>query len=426
MIVMKFGGSSQSSAERLRALSHLVRIRPSIVVLSAIGKTTDYLLEAGEKTQLGKVDYLDIFALHNQIMQDLGIQVLAVIDLFKELEEYLELLKRNACFGKKERDHLVSFGERLSVRLFAAYLNSLGITAHFYDAWDLGVITTEEFGNGELMPHAEIKVPLDQGIPIVTGFIGKTEKGEITTLGRGGSDLTASYLAEALHAEEIWLWKDVDGVMTADPRLIKKARLIEELSFDEVAEMSYFGAKVFHPRSILPAMRANIPVRVKNSYYPERRGTTVVASCSVPPVRAIAHKSRQVLVKLKSTRMLGYYGFLSKIFKVFEDLKISVDVIATSEVSVSMTIDEEHPQLKERLSEFATVQIMRERTLLTLVGKNSTEVLEKALAVLLKQDIEVEMISHGPSTLNISLIVAGDFTIALSALHTLFFEGEKK
>lgn len=422
MIVMKFGGSSQASGERLRAMARLVESERAVVVLSAIGKTTDYLLEAGEKAQGGQVDYLEIFELHASIMRDLGIQVHSVIDLFKELEEFLRTLKH---LNKKNKDHLVSFGERLSVRLFAAYLNSVGVKAHFYDAWDVGMITTGVHGNAELLEGAKIEVPMDLGIPIVTGFIGKSEEGEITTLGRGGSDLTASYLAEALGAKEIWLWKDVDGVMTADPRLVKKARLIDELSFDEVAEMSYFGAKVFHPRSILPAMRANIPVRVKNVLYPENRGTTVVAECEIPEVRAIAHKSRQVLVKLKSTRMLGYYGFLSKIFKVFEELKISVDVIATSEVSVSLTIQEEHEELKKRLSEFATVQIMHERTLLTLVGKNSTEVLEKALRVLIQEKVEVEMISHGPSTLNISLIVSGDFTLPLRALHTFFFEGEK-
>jgi aspartate kinase len=425
MIVMKFGGSSQSSAERLRALVPLVNMCPCIVVLSAIGKTTDYLLEAGEKAKAGRIDYLDIFELHASIMRDLNIQVPSIIALFKELDTHLESIKITASLTKPYRDYLVSFGERLSVRLFSAYLNSIGTKAHFYDAWDIGMITTSEPGNAELLSSATLKVPLDQGIPLITGFIGKDSEGNITTLGRGGSDLTASYLAEALHAQEIWLWKDVDGVMTADPRLIKKARLIEELSFDEVAEMSYFGAKVFHPRSILPAMRANIPVRVKNSYEPDKRGTTVVASCRVPPVRAIAHKSRQILVKLKSTRMLGYYGFLAKVFKIFEDLKISVDVIATSEVSVSLTIDQEHPELKKRLSEFATVQIMHERTLLTLVGQNSTEVLQEALSVLLKEKVEVEMISHGPSTLNISLIISGDFIKALSALHELFFEGHK-
>ena len=423
MIVMKFGGSSQNSAERLRSIAHLVTTTPCIVVLSAIGRTTDALLEAGNRAVSGQIDYLEIFELHTLIMKELQIQVHGVIELFKELDDFLRSLK---VLHKKEKDRLISFGERLSVRLFAAYLNAKGVKAHFYDAWDIGMITTNDHGNAELLPKAKIKIPLEGGIPIVTGFIGKSEGGEITTLGRGGSDLTASYIAEATHAEAIWLWKDVDGVMTADPRLVKGAKLIEELSFDEVAEMSYFGAKIFHPRSILPAMRANIPVKVKNSLHPDKIGTTVMAECSIPAVRAIAHKSRQILVKLKSTRMLGYYGFLSKIFKVFEDLKISVDVIATSEVSVSMTIDEEHPELKKRLSEFATVQIMHERTLLTLVGKNSTEVLEKSLAVLIKEKIEVEMISHGPSTLNISLILSGDFTIALRALHALFFEGQIK
>ena len=266
---------------------------------------------------------------------------------------------------------------------------------------------------------------------MITGFIAKDQEGHVTTLGRGGSDLTASVIGKALHVEEIQLWKDVDGILTADPRLVPKAHPVVQLSFAEASELAYFGAKVLHPSAILPAMCASIPVRVKNHRDPYHPGTLIIntSSESSSSVVAIAHKSHQTLVHITSTRMLGQPGFLAHVFQIFADLKLSVDVIATSEVSVSLTLSHSSTilVLEEKLKKIAHVKMEDSKSIVSLVGKKegSGALLESVMRILNQEQIEVQMISYGASKINTSLVIDDSVVErCIKALYQHFFQGE--
>ena len=247
----------------------------------------------------------------------------------------------------RSNDYLVSFGERISTRIFAAYCNKMGVTAVQFDAFDMGFVTNDEFMNAEIEPEtyklvrSTLKSVPKGTIPIITGFLGKAkESGAITTLGRGGSDLTASIVGAAMSTKEIHVWKDVDGVLTADPREIENARAVPVVTFREASELAFFGAQVLHPLSMRPAQEYNIPVRVRNSYNPAALGTLIKAERKNDlPVTSLVEKQNVTLMDIVSTRMLNVHGFMAKVFQIFQDEEISVDVVATSEVSISLTLD---------------------------------------------------------------------------------------
>ena len=298
------------------------------------------------------------------------------------------------------------------------------------------MVTNSDFNRAEPLDIAMNRIveafgKMQRGvIPVVTGFIGKDREGAITTLGRGGSDLTASTIGAALGVREIQVWKDVDGILTSDPRLIPSAMPVPSISFQEAAELAYFGAKVLHPTSILPAMKANIPVRVKNSYAPRQPGT-LIESSNPTQARCVAITSKQgaLLVHICSTRMVGQYGFLAKVFQIFADLKISIDVIATSEASISMTLENNHQieELENRLQQYAKVTIEREIATISIIGMtfHSSAILERSLSCLSEQGIVARMVSHGASNVNTTIVVK-DHQVARSValLHEHFFEGE--
>ena len=273
----------------------------------------------------------------------------------KEIEPLLEEL-RNLLMGislireltERTRDYLVSFGERLSVRIAAAYFNAIRIRAKALDAWDAGLRSDSRFSAAEPDEASWEQIPgilkplaAEGVVPVITGFIAKDGDGNITTLGRGGSDLSATIIAAACGAEEVQVWKDVDGILTADPRMVKNARPVETVTYDEAAELAYFGAQVLHPRAMLPCKKTKTPVLVKNSYNPGAPGTRIVAALEKKntPVRAITSRRNVILVDIVSTRMLGQYGFLEGVFSAFARHQLSVDMVATSEVSVSLTLD---------------------------------------------------------------------------------------
>jgi aspartate kinase len=266
-----------------------------------------------------------------------------------------------------------------------------------------------------------------ESVVVMGGFIGSTEDGVTTTLGRGGSDYTASIVGAALGAEEIQIWTDVDGMLTADPTILPEAQLVETCSFAEAAELAYFGAKVLHPATVLPAIEKNIPVRILNSRRPEVAGTLIVKDSppSPVPIRSIACKRNIILVNIVSTRMLMAHGFLRRIFEIFDRYETPVDMLATSEVSVSLTIDD--PRALDRimgeLSSFADVTVERDRAIVCLVGENlgrATDVGARALAAL--QDIQPRMVSQGASRINFGLVVdAADLKRAVESLHREFF-----
>ncbi|CAN6811040.1 unnamed protein product [Brassica oleracea] len=349
----------------------------------------------------------------------------------------------------RTRDYLVSFGECMSARLFSAYLNKIGHKARQYDAFEIGFITTDDFTNADILEAtypAVSKTLLnnwskDKAVPVVTGFLGKGWRScAITTLGRGGSDLTATTIGKALGLREIQVWKDVDGVLTCDPNIYSGAQSVPYLTFDEAAELAYFGAQVLHPLSMRPARDGDIPVRVKNSYNPNAPGTVITRSrdMSKAVLTSIVLKRNVTMLDIASTRMLGQYGFLAKVFTTFEDLGISVDVVATSEVSISLTLDpaklwgrelvqraNELDHVVEELEKIAVVKLLQRRSIISLIGnvQKSSLILEKVFKVLRSNGVNVQMISQGASKVNISLIVNDEEAEqCVRALHSAFFE----
>ncbi|HKL87237.1 MAG TPA: aspartate kinase [Treponemataceae bacterium] len=444
MIVMKFGGSSVATADRIRHVAGIIKSfehkRP-IVVLSAMGDTTDDLLSAADDALNGIITVDAVEKLHKTTAKELNISVVEIDVLLEELRTLLTGISMLRELTPRSKDYLVSFGERLSVRLMAGYLNTQNVRAEFCDAWDAGFTSDSNYTNADLLPetwenirknlgpYANGKVNDGKYMPIVTGFIAKDTKGFITTLGRGGSDLTATFIGAALRAEEVQTWKDVDGILTTDPRIVKEARTVPVATYDEVAELAYFGAQVLHPRSMQPCLQTGTPVRVKNSYNIDAPGSIIVTrhETTPPPVRAITSKKNVTLIDIVSTRMLGQFGFLAKVFESFATHSISVDVVATSEVSVSLTVESNKTQfsaLKQDLEKYACVDIKKDKAIVTIICdvRRSSEILAATFEVLFKENINIQMISQGASKVNISLIcdtLESDHVIQI--LHDRYF-----
>lgn len=440
MITMKFGGSSVANAERIRNVAQIIRAyqesRP-VVVLSAMGDTTDHLLDAADMAVCGTVDIAKVEKLHFDTAKELGIDVPAIKELLDELKTLLTGISMLRELTKRSRDYLVSFGERMSVRMMAAYLNKLGTPAKFYDAWDIGMVSDSNYMSAELLDEVWQAIPQhlnaykegkQEEIPIVTGFIAKDKKGIITTLGRGGSDLSATMIGAAMGAEEIQTWKDVDGIMTTDPRVVKDARPVAEVTYEEAQELAMFGAQVLHPRSMIPCRKTGTPVRVKNSYNIKSPGSIIVEKHSgqIPLVTAITSVKNISLIDIQSNRMFGAAGFLAHVFNQFLKWNISVDVIATSEVSVSLTVNAKTDitGLVEDLQKAAEVNVKKDKAIVTMVcdASRSSTILSRAFTALEKEEINVQMISQGASKVNISMIVdSSQIERTVQVLHAALF-----
>lgn len=440
MIVMKFGGSSVANAERIKHVASIINAykekRPA-VVLSAMGDTTDHLLEAADKAVDGVVDVAGVAKLHEETAEELGINIDTIKALLDELKQLLTGISMLKEISKRSRDYLVSFGERMSVRMMAAYLESQGIPAKFYDAWDIGIISDSNFMAAELLDEVWGNIPAhlnaykngqDDCIPIVTGFIAKDVKGNITTLGRGGSDLTATMIGAAMRAEEVQTWKDVDGILTTDPRVVKEAKTVPEVTYEEAQELAMFGAQVLHPRSMLPVRKTGTPVRVKNSYNITSPGSIIVEKHTgkVPPVCAITTVKNVTLIDIQSSRMLGAAGFLAHIFNNFLKWNISIDVIATSEVSVSLTVNtkQDLSGLIADLEQASEVTVKTGKAIVTIIcdAAHSSAILASGFDALADEGINVQMISQGASKVNISIIVDQDEAErAVKILHAAYF-----
>jgi aspartate kinase len=443
MIVMKFGGSSVADAERIRHVADIVKTqleRQPALVLSAMGDTTDHLLEAGDEAyRQGKVSVERIANHHLETMHNLKLSAEVQQEIKPLLEELGSLLSGIALIKEltgRTRDYLVSFGERLSVRIAAAYFNTLGIRARAFDAWELGFVSDSNYTGAELLKESWNLIPeninplVNAGVlPVVTGFIAKDSSGSITTLGRGGSDLSATMIAAACGAEEAQVWKDVDGILTADPRIVKQAKPVGAVTYEEAAELAYFGAQVLHPRAMQPCMKTGTPVLVKNSYNPGAAGTRIILSLEKKnaPVRAITSRRNVTLVDIVSTRMLGQYGFLAEVFSTFARYSISVDMVATSEVSVSLTLDAAHDlsAQKKDLAKISSVEIKTGKAIVTIIGnvRRSSEILARAFRTCQLIGVPVQMVSQGASKVNISFIVDdAEAAEVVRALHLDFFE----
>jgi aspartate kinase len=458
-VVMKFGGSSVRDAERITEVCKLIKDQKELgckphVVCSAMGQTTNNLLSAANGAlESGLVDLAPVRALHETTAKTLGLESTAlyteVTELLAECERTLEGVAMLGELSLRTRDRVVSYGERCSARMVAAYLEKMGVRASQIEAWDLGVLTDSRFGDAAVVPECwptikeRVEAIPEGTVGVITGFIGKDEDGCITTLGRGGSDLTASLIGAASGFDEVQVWKDVDGILSADPRICAGAVPVPRVSFSEAAELAYFGAKVLHPVAMQPAVQADMPVRVKNSYNPTAPGTLINGD-STPRglVSAITSKSDIILVDITSTRMLGAIGFLAHVFKSFERRKLSVDVVATSEVSVSLTLnrridikrkkegplDVEDESLRGvigDLCDVAEVDVKGGRSIVTLIANlaESSNVMAVVFQVMSALGVQVEMISQGASKVNISLVVPLEREVeVVRALHQCFFE----
>jgi aspartate kinase len=448
MIVCKFGGTSVQDADAMTRLAQIISARRKnqpVVVASAMGKTTNRLLEAAQTAAKGKrQEALDLLTKikdgHLKEAQKLGIGVsedwvFETIQIY--FKEMRDLVKGLAALGEltpRVMDAIASYGERLSTAILTQVLENNGMPAQLMDARQC-IVTDDNYTragilfdltDAAIVEHFRPVIKAGR-IPVFQGFIGRTRSGITTTIGRGGSDYSAAIVGAALDVEDIQIWTDVDGIMTTDPRMVKEARRIKAISFDEAAELAYFGAKVLHPATIIPAVRKKIPVHVLNSYKPDREGTLITdeASPCENPVKAIAYKSGITVVNVASTRMLMAYGFLKKIFDTFEHFKVPVDVVATSEVSVSLTVDEtsELWDIITELKKIGEVKVEGSKAIVCCVGdnlKNIPGVPYIAFSAL--QDIKIQMISQGASAINITFVIDQDcLPEAVRGLHDAFF-----
>jgi aspartate kinase len=451
-IVMKFGGTSLEGATAFQNAARIVAERLErrpVVVVSAMARFTDALIasvkEAANTSAAAGVTTLDKhFDRHLRVVDALlSKEASRLRELVEQSRQEIEKLlnaaatKKNADRKRRKalQDAVASYGERLSAALLAAVLIENNYAARDVDARRC-VITDDEFGcAAPLMAEtfqqtqAQLRPLIESGtVPVLGGFIGSTMTGETTTLGRGGSDYTAAIIGAALVSEEIQIWTDVPGVLTADPRIAAKARTVPRLSFAEASELAYFGARVLHPKTLHPAVERDIPVRICNSRAPDGRSTVVVGESETSPqtVKAIAHKTGVTTVQITSARMLGAYGFLRAIFEIFDKYRTAVDVVTTSEVSVSLSLDDTTalPTIVTELEKLGTVSIEEERAILCIVGeglRSTPGIAARIFSTI--SDINVSLISQGASRINLTFAVEEKRAReAVMRLHKEFFE----
>lgn len=434
MVVAKFGGTSVSTQKNVAAICRIIadqRKRNPIVVVSALFGVTDLLISVSNSKD--KKILKSIRELHNKLINSVlgknshAEKAYAYIDT-KLMEIYSLLNKKNQ---EGVKDEILSYGEIMSSCIIACVLAASGVDARQVVATEL-IVTDGTFGNAEFLEDQTRKkvrsvlLPLiaKKIVPVITGFIGATEDGKVTTLGRGGSDYSASIIGYCLNASEIQIWTDVDGIFTADPRIVKNAKFLKEISYREASEMAYFGAKVLHPRTIRPAIRANIPVRVLNTLRPKQEGTLIVKSPhKLHTITAISFKRNVTLVNIYSTEMFLARGFFARIFEVFAKYNISVDLVSASEVSVSVTLDNDE-KLKEAadsLKRISSVTIERNVATISLIGDGIAKesyVVKKIFSILEKENISIRMISLGATDINISLVIpVKDLENVIRAFH---------
>jgi aspartate kinase len=448
MIVCKFGGTSVQDAEAMTRLAQIISARRKqqpIVVASAMGKTTNQLLEVAQTAAKGKrQDALDLLTKvkdkHLKEAQKMGIAVAEdwvaeiINAYFKEMRDIVKGLAALGELTPRITDAIASYGERLSTAVLTQVLENNGMPAQLMDAREC-IITDDNFTRaGVLFDQTDAAIVekfrpvLKAGkIPVCQGFIGRTGTGITTTIGRGGSDYSAAIVGAALDVDDIQIWTDVDGIMTTDPRMVKEARRIRSISFDEAAELAYFGAKVLHPATIIPAVRKKIPVHVLNSYKPENEGTLITdeAPPCDNPVKAIAFKSGITVVNVASHRMLMAYGFLKRIFEIFEHYQAPVDVVSTSEVSVSLTVDDTSKlwDIVTDLKKVGEVNVEGSKSIVCCVGDNLRNIPGVPhIAFTALQDLKIQMISQGASAINITFVIDDDrLPEAVRGLHDAFF-----
>lgn len=437
MKVMKFGGTSVGKPERMFQVKDLITMdnEPKIVVLSALSGTTNALvaigdaMAAGDKEKAGEL----INQLHqhyknflSDLLSDESMRSKAAA-IINEHFDFLRIILKISFNDALNKDILAQ-GELMSTKMFSIYLESIGLHHVLLPALDFMSIDANDEPQ-VLTIRTKLKKALEaypgKDLFITQGYICRNARGEVDNLKRGGSDYSASLIAAAIEASVCEIWTDIDGMHNNDPRIVKSTRPVEQLSFDEAAELAYFGAKILHPASIWPAQHYNIPVKLLNTMQPEAKGTLIVKEADSTGVKAVAAKDGIVMVKIKSSRMLLAYGFLRKIFEVFEKYRTSIDMITTSEVAVSVTIDNTQflDQISKELQPLGELEVKTGQTIVSVVGNRLTadnELMSKMFASL--TSIPINMVSFGGSNHNISILVETEQRNAtLKALnHGLF------
>ncbi len=454
MIVMKFGGTSVEDAAAIRRLIEIVRheaYRPPLITLSACAGVTNDLIKTAHAARDGRQDEAirvlgTLRERHSTIARDLlsGSEFDRVDNIlttmFSELRNYVQGVFLLGELTNRSLDSFSNYGERLSSLIIHAAMTGSGVPCELVDARKV-MVTDENFSSAQPLLDLvserarRLFTPLlEEGKVVVTqGFIGATREGIATTIGRGGSDLSAAIFGSALRAEEIQIWTDVDGMMTADPRIVPESKLISLMSFNEASELAYFGAKVLHPRTILPAIENNIPVRVLNSRRPEVKGTLIVQSADVTAgtsreiIKSIAVKKGITVINVSSSRMLMAHGFLAKLFSVFAEHEMSVDVVATSEVSVSLTVDNQEglSGIVKDLEAIGEIRIHQNKGIICIVGegmKHTPGIAARIFGALARANVNIEMVSEGASEINLTLVVdERDVHTSVQVLHDEFF-----
>lgn len=442
MKVLKFGGTSLGSPERMHAVAELITQErgKKIVVLSAVSGTTNTLVNIA--AALSKKDHLEAAAIINQLYEVYQAYCQNLLHQAHPLEKGREIVEThftvlrsmvNTEYSADIEKEILAQGELLSTKLFVTYLEQEGIKATLLPALEFMRIDEEnEPDEAYIREHLQglIKQQQGQDLFVTQGYICLNSQNRVDNLQRGGSDYTASLVGEAIDASEIQIWTDIDGMHNNDPRIVKHTYPIPKLSFDEAAELAYFGAKILHPSSIRPAQHANIPVRLLNTMKPDAAGTLITAD--IEPAReftAVAAKDGITAIKVKSSRMLLAYGFLRKVFEIFENYRTPIDLITTSEVAISLTIDNQAhlSEIKEELENFGDVEVHTDHSIICIVGNmpfSKVGMLKKVLDAM--GDIPIRMVSYGGSKFNISLLIDSQYKAeTLTRLNEKIFGQER-
>ncbi len=424
MKVMKFGGTSVGKPERMHQVSQLITrdAEPTITVLSALSGTTNALVEISnhlsQSDRISAKASIDKLEAHyrkfvSELVNGEALQAKAN-SIVTEHFEFLNIILRISFSDALYKDILAQ-GELMSTKLFCVYLEEQGIDHLLLPALEFMSIDANEEPN---LPAIKTKLNAllqhhsDKKLFITQGYICKNARGEVDNLKRGGSDYTASLIAAAANASVCEIWTDIDGMHNNDPRIVDKTVAIEQLSFEEAAELAYFGAKILHPTCIWPAQLENVPVKLLNTMQPDAPGTTITKEAGSVGVKAVAAKDGIIAIKIKSSRMLLAYGFLRKVFEVFEKYKTSIDMVTTSEVAVSVTIDNDTflNDIIRELEPFGTTEVDKNQTIISIVGneiESTNDVMKRLFDAI--EEIPVRMVSYGGSPHNVSLLVDGQY-----------------
>jgi aspartate kinase len=435
MKVLKFGGTSVGSPERMKKLLDIIRPEtPRLVVLSAVSGTTNKLVEiasffeAGDKNKaVAAIEKLR--AEYDQFITELFATEQGLVDGKNTLDYHFGLLETiaNDLFTPTEEKIILAQGELISTTLYHYYLKEIGVHSVLLPALDFMKVDEDHEPMVDFITeHITPLLTQKSNLYITQGYICRNAYGQIDNLRRGGSDYTASLIGAAIRSEEVQIWTDIDGMHNNDPRIVKGTKPIANLSFDEAAELAYFGAKILHPQSVFPAQKYKIPVRLLNTMEPEAPGTLISSFSEPGKIKSIAAKDGITAIKIQSSRMLLAYGFLRRVFEIFERFKTPIDMITTSEVAVSLTIDDTRnlDDILKELDKFGTVELDQDQTIICVVGDFGADKHGYAARVFeALKHIPIRMISYGGSNYNVSLLVkTADKTEALRSLHNRLFE----